>query len=104
MSHVHACLRLHGLRNEDFNDNEIQERSNLALVLGESGWTQDALQLTEQVVQLHKAKLGEDHPDTLHSMELLAYITERNNENSRRLIAARQSQRRLTRLRRLIRS
>jgi hypothetical protein len=55
-------------------------------------------------VQLYKAKLGEDHPDTLHSMELLAYITERNNGNSRRLIAARQSQRRLSRLWRLIRS
>jgi tetratricopeptide (TPR) repeat protein len=188
VSHVHACLRLRGLKNKDFNDNEMQEWSNLALVLGESGWTQDALeimeqvvqlrkaklgedhpdtlrsmhnlavwyseagrrsealqlteqvvqlrkaklgedhpdtlgsmhnlavwyseagrrsealQLTEQVVQLRKAKLGEDHPDTLHSMELLAYITERNNKNSQRPIAARQSQRRLTRLWRLIRS
>jgi hypothetical protein len=143
VSHVHACLRLHGLRNEDFNVNEMQEWSNLALVLGEGGWTQDsleiteqvvqlckaklgedhpdtlqsmhslaiyyseagrrseALQLTEQVVQLRKAKLGEDYPDTLLSMELLAYITERNNGNS--LIAARQLQRRLFRLWRLIR-
>jgi hypothetical protein len=36
----------------------------------------------EQVVQLRRTKLGEDHPDTLHSIELLAYITERNSGNS----------------------
>jgi predicted nuclease of restriction endonuclease-like RecB superfamily len=34
--------------------------------------TQDALQLTEQVIKFYKSKLGEDHPDTLTSMHNLA--------------------------------
>jgi hypothetical protein len=34
--------------------------------------TWDALELTEQVVQLRKTKLGEAHPDTLTSMHNLA--------------------------------
>ena len=77
---------------------------SLANRYSEAGRRSEALQLTEQVVQLRRTKLGEDHPDTLHSIELLAYITERNSGNSPRLIAARQSRHRLSRLWRLIRS
>ena len=72
LSHIHACLRMRDHRNQDFDDNEMQEWSKLALVLGENSWTRDALGMTEQVVQLRKTKLGEDHPDTLCSMHNLA--------------------------------
>jgi tetratricopeptide (TPR) repeat protein len=72
VSHVHACLRFHDYRNQEFDDNKWQNWLTLGLILGENGWTSEALQLTEQVVQLQKAKLGEDHPDTIQSMHSLA--------------------------------
>jgi len=50
----------------------LHEWSTLALILGENGWTWDALKLTERVVQLRKTKLGDEHPDTLGSMQNLA--------------------------------
>jgi hypothetical protein len=56
------------------------------------------------VVQLRKSKLGADHPETLQSTELLAYITEGNDGYSQRLIAARQSRHGLSSLWRMIRS
>jgi len=74
VSHAHACLRFHDHRNRDFNDNKLHEWSTLALILGENGWTRDALKLTERVVQLSKIKLGEEHPDTLASMQNLANL------------------------------
>ena len=46
----------------------------MALVLGENGSTQDAIRLLERVVALRKSKLGEEHPDTLASTQLLAYM------------------------------
>jgi tetratricopeptide (TPR) repeat protein len=45
---------------------------NLAIRYSEAGRRPEALRLTEQVVQLYKNKLGEDHPDTLGSMHNLA--------------------------------
>ncbi|KAF7510668.1 hypothetical protein GJ744_006034 [Endocarpon pusillum] len=48
-----------------------QEWSIMALILGENGSTRDAVQLTQQVVELRKSKLGDDHPDTLRSMHSL---------------------------------
>jgi hypothetical protein len=33
-----------------------------------AGRTQEALKLNEETLQLRKAKLGPDHPDTLSSM------------------------------------
>ena len=72
VSHVHACLRVHDRRSEDFDDDNMQEWHTLAMILGENGWTWDALEMMEQVVHLRKAKLGEDHPNTLWSMHCLA--------------------------------
>ncbi len=79
VSHAHACLRFHDHRNRDFNDNKLHEWSTLtlewstlALILGENGWARDASKLTERVVQLCKTKLGDEHPDTLGSMQNLA--------------------------------
>jgi hypothetical protein len=46
--------------------------ADLGLILWENGWTGDAVQLSEQVLQLRKNKLGENHPDTLSSMGNLA--------------------------------
>jgi hypothetical protein len=71
---------------------------------GEAGRRSEALQLMEQVVQLRKTKLGEDYPDTLQSMELLAYIIKKENENARRPITTRRSRHRLSTLWRLFRS
>ena len=103
VSHAHACLRFHDHRNRDFNDNKLHEWSTLALILGENGWTWDALKLTERVVQLRKTKLGDEHPDTLISTEWLAYLTE-YSKGSRSVKAASQSRRRFSTLWQLIRS
>jgi hypothetical protein len=37
-----------------------------------AGRTEEALELHEETLQLRKAKLGPDHPDTLKSMNNLA--------------------------------
>lgn len=65
----------------------IQNWPILVLILGEYGWTTDALRLTEEVVKLCKSKLGEYHADTLMSMQLLTYIVEKNSGNSQKLTA-----------------
>ena len=56
----------------------------LAVSYSEAGRRQEALQLTERVVEAYKRTLGEEHPKTLRSMYNLAvsYI-----EASRRLEA-----------------
>jgi tetratricopeptide (TPR) repeat protein len=72
VSHVHELLRL-GVHQAELDEkNKIEAWSTLALILGENGWTRGALQLLEQVVELQKNKLGEDHPDTSRSMANLA--------------------------------
>jgi Tetratricopeptide repeat len=72
VSHIHACLRVYDCQDEGFDDDITQKWSVIALVLGENESTQDAVRLTEQVVALHKSKLGEHHPDTLTSIHSLA--------------------------------
>ena len=71
---------------------------NLAIQYGETGRQAEALQLTEQVTHLRKIKLGEDHPDTLHSIKLLAYISGKTGEHPQRSETAHHSQRRPTTL------
>ncbi len=46
--------------------------SSFALVYSEVGRVQEALQLTERVVEVRKRTLGEEHPDTLGSIHNLA--------------------------------
>ena len=46
--------------------------TKFALTYSEVGRRQEALQLTEQVVEARKRTLGEEHPDTLSSMHALA--------------------------------
>ena len=46
--------------------------SSFALVYSEVGRGQEALQLTEQVLEAYKSTLGAEHPDTLRSMHSLA--------------------------------
>lgn len=72
VSHVHACLRAYDRKDKDFDDDTMREWSAMALILEESGSTRDALQMTEQVVEHYKSKLGEDHRDTVRSMHNLA--------------------------------
>ncbi|KAI1615467.1 hypothetical protein EDD37DRAFT_498255 [Exophiala viscosa] len=72
VSHVHEFLRLGDQLDDVSIDDKMYQWSVLALVLAENGWTKDALPLTEEVVELHKSKLGEDHPETLMSMHNLA--------------------------------
>jgi hypothetical protein len=43
----------------------------LAISYSEVGRRQEALQLLETVVAAHKRTLGEEHPDTLHSVQNL---------------------------------
>ena len=48
----------------------------LAICYSEAGRRQEALQLTEQVVEANKRTLGDAHPDTLSSTHELAIINE----------------------------
>ncbi|KAK5312980.1 hypothetical protein LTR93_011122 [Exophiala xenobiotica] len=72
VSHVHEFLRLRDQLDDVSKEDKMYQWSVLALVLAENGWTKDALPLTEEVVELHKSKLGADHPDTLNSIHNLA--------------------------------
>jgi hypothetical protein len=56
--------------------------NNLAIRYNEAGRRTDALELSEKVLQLHKSKLGEDHPDTLESMQLVAYLTDQTQDRN----------------------
>ncbi|KAK3176124.1 hypothetical protein OEA41_007446 [Lepraria neglecta] len=75
MPHIDACL---GFREDGvFSLQNIGEdcqtmAGNFALVYSEVGRRQEALQLTERVVEVRKRTLGEDHSDTLGSMHNLA--------------------------------
>jgi eukaryotic-like serine/threonine-protein kinase len=46
--------------------------NNLALAYHDAGKRDLALPLFEETLKLSKAKLGPEHPDTLHSMNNLA--------------------------------
>jgi hypothetical protein len=46
--------------------------SNLAIRYSDAGRRNEALEMSETVWKLRKGKLGEDHPDTLKSMNNLA--------------------------------
>ncbi|KAL8736398.1 MAG: hypothetical protein Q9166_000190 [cf. Caloplaca sp. 2 TL-2023] len=75
MPHIDACL---GFRKEGvFSLQSVGEEcqimaTNFALVYSEVGRGQEALQLTERVVEVYKRTPGEEHPDTLRSMHNLA--------------------------------
>ena len=64
VSHTHEFLRLRSYQDELDDEDKIHNWPALALILEENGWTWDALQLTEEVLQLRKRMLGGDHPDT----------------------------------------
>ncbi|KAI4221929.1 MAG: hypothetical protein L6R40_008609 [Gallowayella cf. fulva] len=88
MPHIDACL---GFRKEGvFSLRSVGEdcqimASNFALVYSEVGRRQEALQLTERVVEAKKRTLGEEHPDTLTSIHTLVYMkTPQNTTNSYR--------------------
>ena len=72
VSHVHELLRQVKYQGHLSEEDRMQIWPDLALILGENGWTRDALQLSEEVLRLYENKLGEDHPDTLTSMHNLA--------------------------------
>ena len=73
--HVDTCLsfRSEGIFYlEDIGDDCQRMASGIALVYSEAGRVQEALQLEEQVVEIRKRTLGEEHPDTLGSIHNLA--------------------------------
>lgn len=70
--HVHEFLRFKDQMNDLSEEEKMQHWLTLALILAETGWRKEALQLTEEVVALYKSKVGADHPDTLTSMHSLA--------------------------------
>jgi hypothetical protein len=59
-------------RHTVFDDDNMREWETLAMILGENGWTWDALEMMEQVGHLRRTRLGEDHPSTLRSIYNLA--------------------------------
>ncbi|KAL9098250.1 MAG: hypothetical protein Q9163_006061, partial [Psora crenata] len=72
VSHVHELLRYQNDYGDISEEERIQELSVFSLIFAENGWIWHALQLTEEVVELRKSKLEEDHPDTLKSIHTLA--------------------------------
>ena len=72
VSHVHQLLRQGEHQVELSEESRMETWPDLALILGENGWTRDSVQLSEAVLKLRKNKLGEDHPNTLTSMANLA--------------------------------
>jgi len=73
--HIDACpsFRTEGIFYlKDIDDNYKRMASRFALVYGEAGRSKEALQLTERVVEVYKRMLGEEHPDTLCSIQNLA--------------------------------
>ena len=73
--HIDACLdfRENGIFSLENIGGDCQRMAgNFALVYSEVGRRQEALQLTERVVEANKRTLGEEHPDTLRSMHALA--------------------------------
>ncbi|KAL9606787.1 MAG: hypothetical protein Q9179_000077 [Wetmoreana sp. 5 TL-2023] len=75
MPHIDACLsfREEGVFSlQSIGEECYRMASNFALVYSEVGRWQDALQLTERVVEVYQRSLGEEHPDTLSSMNNLA--------------------------------
>lgn len=74
VSHVHNLLRIRNNSGELSEEDWMQCFPAWSFILRENGWTQSALQLMEEVVNLEKVKLGEDHPGTLSSMHNLVLI------------------------------
>jgi tetratricopeptide (TPR) repeat protein len=72
VSHVYEFLRLRDQYGDLGEEMKMQKWPVLALVLGENGWTRDAIRLTEELVELQESRLGADHPDTSLSMHNLA--------------------------------
>ena len=72
--HIDTCL---GFRNEgifylkDIGEDCHRMASSFALIYSEAGRLQEALRLIQRVVEAKKRTLGEDHPDTLGSMQIL---------------------------------
>ncbi|MCJ1255882.1 Kinesin light chain 3 [Lignoscripta atroalba] len=75
LPHVNSCLKCHQ-RDVFTTDDGLEEMLNIvdkfALVYSESGQTQEAVKLSEQVLKVRKRILGDEHPDTLKSMNNLA--------------------------------
>ena len=75
ISHIDTCL---SFRKEgifylgEIGDDCQNMATSFSLVYGDAGRIQEALQLTERVVEVRKKTLGEEHPDTLHSIHTLA--------------------------------
>ena len=73
--HIDACL---GCQNDGIfhlrhkGDDCQKMAAKFALAYREAGRRQEALQLSEQVVEVRKRILGNDHPNTLSSMHNLA--------------------------------
>jgi hypothetical protein len=73
--HLNACNRVFAggiLRICDEAEECLTIVEKFALVYGESGQWSEALRLVEQVVEVRRRTLGEEHPDTLRSMHGLS--------------------------------
>ncbi len=76
-----AVWKLYKNKLGDDHPDTLSSMKNLAIRYSEAGRRNEALQLTDKVVELRKSKLGEDHPDTLSSSRLLAYLKEKTEED-----------------------
>ena len=74
--HIDACLGFYDdgiFHLRESGQDCLDMADKFALTYGETGRQQEALQLTEAVVEARKRTLGEEHPDTLRSMHGLAF-------------------------------
>ena len=73
--HLNACNRVFAggiLRICDEAEECVMVIENFALIYREGGQWSEVLRLAEQVVEVRRRTLGEEHPDTLRSMHNLA--------------------------------
>ena len=73
--HLNACNRVFAggiLRIRDEAEECVMIIEKFAFVYQESGQRLEALRLAEQVAEVRRRTLGEEHPDTLYSMHSLA--------------------------------
>jgi tetratricopeptide (TPR) repeat protein len=75
LPHINACLAFHDdgvFHLRDVGKECLEMAETFALTYSEAGRRPQALQLIEQLVEISKRTLGEEHPDALRSMHNLA--------------------------------
>jgi hypothetical protein len=82
--HIDACVRFYRdiFERDKYAQTYCDEAENFALAYEEVGRAKEALQLTEEVLEVRKRTLGDEHPKTLRSTENLKILKLRLSEEA----------------------